>query len=325
MDDVHTQFEVGVHEFGGKSPFETGDDTVFKPIELGRPFVGSEDELFVELVQVIEDVKESILGFPFADEDVDVIKNEDIDVLVEAEEVIGGIVQDGVGVLPVEEVSGDVEDTSIGGYGKDMVTDGMAEVRFTDTGGPVEEEWVEGGFTRIMDNINGGSPSEAIAFTFEEIVKSILGNELIGKLRMRDCFCLLSGGRRGFCSGVADEVGEGSIITDDAVHGIAKHVYMIVFQVLIEIAGGYLEDELITFARGRDDGGEPCIEGAFVDLSLDVRKAFIPHKFVIGLHKTELESFYPEDKGGFKKAVKKVGNCLEVCCVLGHKELEKRL
>jgi hypothetical protein len=82
---------------------------------------------------------------------------------------------------------------------------------------------------------------------------------------------------------------------------------VIVFEVLIEVSGGNLEGELIAFTRGRHDGGEPGVEGVFIDLRADMRKAFIPHEFVIGLHKKEFKGFLTGGQRWGQKRTEKSG------------------
>ena len=59
--NVFAQFEVGLFNFGGQSPLEARDETLFHAFELRRRAVGCHNQLLAVEVQVVEDVEESIL------------------------------------------------------------------------------------------------------------------------------------------------------------------------------------------------------------------------------------------------------------------------
>jgi hypothetical protein len=264
---------------------------------------------------MIEDVEESVLRLVLEEQFLNVVDEQDVNLLVEVEEVIDRVFADGIGILVQEEVSGNVEDAFLGEEEEYLIPDGMTEVRLAYTRRAVEVERVEGALPRVMHDIFGSRAGEAITFPFEEVVKRILGDELgremgDGGLRKGSiCLCGLWAWRKG-CRriGSADEVGQGGVLADDAVDGVTEDVYMVVFQILVEVLRGYLKGKAFSFAGGGNNGGKPSVEGRFSHFSSDVGETFVPYDFVIGLHSSILTSYFSEHKGGGKKEQKK-GRC----------------
>lgn len=67
--------------------------------------VGSQDELFAVLVQVVEDVEERVLCLGNPCKFLNIINNQHVNGLVEIDEVVGRIVTYRIGVLYLEQVS----------------------------------------------------------------------------------------------------------------------------------------------------------------------------------------------------------------------------
>src|SRR3712207_5266019 len=97
--NIFSQFYSRLFEFGHHSPFKTGKQSFLHSLQQHRCTVGSQNQLFAVLVQMIEDVEERILSFSNARKFLNVINDQNVDCLVEIDEIISRIVSYRIGVL----------------------------------------------------------------------------------------------------------------------------------------------------------------------------------------------------------------------------------
>ena len=77
---------------------------------MGGEAIGCDDDLFVELVEVVEDVEEFLLGFFLADNELEVIDDEAVEFLEFLVEFFAFAVLDGINEIGVKMGNGGVKD-----------------------------------------------------------------------------------------------------------------------------------------------------------------------------------------------------------------------
>jgi hypothetical protein len=263
-------------------------------------------------MDMIEDVEKSFLRFFLAAQFLNVVEKKDVDILVETEEVVTVVLYGSFRILLLEEMGGNVEDTFSGEEGKYLIADGMTKMGLTHTRRAIEEKRVKGSLSGVTYDVFGSRSGEPVTFPFEEVVERIFGDKLGGELRRSGLrkgsvplYRLLAWKGRGHRIGSTDEVGQGSVFSDNTMDGIPKDIYMVVFQILAEILCRYLKGKPSPLAGGRNDRGKPSVERLFRYFSLDVGKAFVPYDFVVGLHGYVAKITFPSTKVGAKNYRKK--------------------
>ena len=131
LDDGAAGFEVGGLNVDNEALGEAREKAVGEAGDGVGVAVGADDDLFAFLLEVVEGVEELFLGFFFAFDELDVVNDKDIDVAVLLGEV-GDFLADGVDVVAVESLDGDVFDAGFGVFAGDFVADGLNEVSFAD-------------------------------------------------------------------------------------------------------------------------------------------------------------------------------------------------
>ena len=86
--NILTQINIGPFQLSNQPPFETGQQTVFYPLQHHRSTVRSQNQLFTILMQMIEDMEKSILGFCHTGKLLNIINNQDINLLIKSNKVI---------------------------------------------------------------------------------------------------------------------------------------------------------------------------------------------------------------------------------------------
>ena len=160
---------VRAGEFGRQAPLEAGQQPFFEVLQVCGGAVTGENELLAALVQMVEDVEESILG-TLAHQVLDVVYDEDVDALVKRDEVHDAVALDGVHVLGFELVAGDVQHLEAF---FEFDADGLGDVRFPQPRTAEEEERVEGGFARCHGNAFPGAHTQFVAFSLDEVSEAV--------------------------------------------------------------------------------------------------------------------------------------------------------
>ena len=77
---------------------------------MGRETIGGDDDLFIELVEVVENIKEFFLGFFLADDKLEVVNNEDVEFTEFKVELVAFAEADRIDEVGIEVGDGSVED-----------------------------------------------------------------------------------------------------------------------------------------------------------------------------------------------------------------------
>ena len=172
-----TQIIVGTLNLSYQSAFETGDEAVFHTLQRRGRTVARHDYLAPVLVQMVEDVEECVLRLFRADKFLHVIKEKDINGLVEVDEVGQRVLAYGVHKLHLEKVGRDVENAFLRIEFLDAQADGIDEVGFAHTAGTIDEQRVENGAAWVVGNTIARSSRKSVAFTFDEVIEAVIGAE----------------------------------------------------------------------------------------------------------------------------------------------------
>ena len=70
--------EFGELKVEGASPGEARSEALVDGFDLTREAIASDDNLLVELIEVVEDIEELFLGFFFADDELEIVDDEDV-------------------------------------------------------------------------------------------------------------------------------------------------------------------------------------------------------------------------------------------------------
>ena len=165
-------FEFGELEIKSAGPSQAGSEAFVDGFDLARETIGSDNNLFVELVEIIEDIKEFFLGFFFVFDKLDVVDNETIEVLEFAVKIFTFTRTDEVNKFGIEVGDGGVEDFEVGMETEKLIADSLDEVSFAETGAAVEEKRVLA-FAGGVDNASCGSNGNVVITTDDEIIKGI--------------------------------------------------------------------------------------------------------------------------------------------------------
>ena len=166
--DVTAKFDGRLLQFGHHAPFEARDETFLYALQQYGRAVGSEDELFTVLMQVVEDVEERVLRLRYPRKFLYVVNDEHVNGLVEVDEVIDRIVAHRVGILHLKQMGGHVEHPLIRIQFFDFGADGVHQMRLAHARCPINEQRVEDGLGRIESYGFGHAAREFVAFSLYE-------------------------------------------------------------------------------------------------------------------------------------------------------------
>ena len=165
-------FEFGELEVEGAGPSEARGETFVDGFDLGGEAVASDDDLFVELIEVIEDVEEFLLGFLFVDDELEIIDDENIEFAEFEIKFFTFAKTDGIDEIGVEMRNRGVKNFEGGILFEKFVADGLDKVGFTEAGSAIEEEGVVAAAGSI-DDATGGRNSKIVVGTDDEIIESV--------------------------------------------------------------------------------------------------------------------------------------------------------
>ena len=172
-DDGGTGFQVGNLQVGGQSPLETVQQARLETSDVDRRFVGGHDNLLLELVQMVENLEESLLGFGLvAGYELDVVDDEHVNSLVEPVEVVEVVALHGLHILLVEGVGADVDDDFVGEVDFGLDADGVDQVGFAEAHFGVDEQRVERGLSGRLGDGHAGGHGETVAVAHHVVVES---------------------------------------------------------------------------------------------------------------------------------------------------------
>lgn len=163
-------FGVGVLDIHDESGLEPRAESLVHEEEIAGGSVGAENDLFSEGFEVVEGVEDFFEGFVLSGDVLDVIEEPDIDASLLPAEPLNLVVFEGGDKFLHKLRGGDVHDAVVRVTGENFICDGVKEVGFSESGGPVDEEGVEPGSGVIGDGF-GASEGEAVGLTLDEVVE----------------------------------------------------------------------------------------------------------------------------------------------------------
>ena len=182
--------EVGWLNVGDQAPLESCAEPIFKCRKLFRRSVGGNDDLLARIVQRVEGVEELFLDTFLADQELDVVDEQHVDVAVAALERDPTVVTQRVDEVVGEFLGGDVLDPHTREQSLGVVPCCVQQVRLAETGLTPDEQRVVGARRGFGDS-DGRRVREAIRRSDHEGVEGVLGVE-VGARRS---------GRRGWAFG----------------------------------------------------------------------------------------------------------------------------
>ena len=126
---------------------------------------------------MIKDVEESILSFRLSSKFLNIIKNQDIDSLIEIDEVICFVLTNRISILHREKMSRKIQNAKFWMQFLNSPSDGIHQVGFTTARWSKDKEWIES-LCRILCNSFTHRTCQTIAFSLYIVVKEITLMEL---------------------------------------------------------------------------------------------------------------------------------------------------
>ena len=257
----------------GETPFETGEESLLDVLEFNRRSIGSKDQLFAALLEIVEDMEEGILGSFETREILNIIHNQHIYRLIEIEEIGDAVALRSVLILELEGVCAHVEHTRMRIEQLNLISDGVCQVGLSYSATAIDEERVESCVARLFGNRYAGCTCQFIRFSRYKRIKGIIGIELGVEVirtdrrvinymvRLRLC---ARGRKHGSCSGGGvnqDAVLEMGALPEDADDGCGEERYIVLLYIFRDELRFHLEDKNAILELQRHNGCEPCLVG----------------------------------------------------------------
>jgi len=125
-------------------------------------------------MQMIKDLKESILSSRLPRQFMDVINQEHVYKLVEMRKIIGGLVPASIHELLGKQFSRYIQNGQIRIVQLGLQANGVQQMRFAKPGSAVHEQGVETGLARLLSYGITRCPSQTVAIPFHKIIKRIV-------------------------------------------------------------------------------------------------------------------------------------------------------
>lgn len=157
------------HEARGEAFIYGGD--------LGGETVAADDDLLIFLVKFVEGVEEFILAFFFADDELEVVNNEDVEFAVFVGEAVEFLAH-GFYEVVIKLLNGDVEDFHVWVLFDQFVADGLDEMGFAKSRATIDEIWVIA-FTGVLYDGVGGADGKIVIATYYIVIEAVFGVEAV--------------------------------------------------------------------------------------------------------------------------------------------------
>ena len=178
--DVGAELHVGLVQLGHQSAGEAGDEPLGHVLQLhGRTVAGQQYALAVA-EEVVEDVEERVERLRLPLPLLYVVDEEHVYRLVEVDEVVGGVVEHGVGVLRLEEACADVEHPLLGVQLQGLQSDGVEQVGLSAARGAEDEHGVELEAVGVLGYAAAYVVAEFVALSLQVVVEVVLGLQVGG-------------------------------------------------------------------------------------------------------------------------------------------------
>ena len=179
-------------EVKSASPGKTSSQPFIDGFDLGRETVGSDDDLFIELIEVVEDVEEFLLRFFFTDDELEIIYNEAVELAEFEIEFVAFAEANRINEIGIEMSDGGIEDFKGRVLLQECIADGLDEVGFAKTRATIQEERVVA-VARGIDDAPGSGKGKVVVGADDETIEGVFGVEA-GLVR-------IGGSRSGFAGG----------------------------------------------------------------------------------------------------------------------------
>ena len=190
LEDGLAQLRVGLFHLGHHAPFESRQHAVFNAFEEHWRTVAGDDELAAVLLQMVEDVEKGLLRFRRRNF-LNIVDDQYVYRLVEVDEIIGGVVDDGVSELRLKHMGRYEEHTFVGESLLDGKAHGIHQVGLPNARRSIEEEGIEGGLSGMFRDGNGHGMCQLIALAFDKTVETVAGIEVGAQRRQLVLLVLL--------------------------------------------------------------------------------------------------------------------------------------
>ena len=251
---------------------------------------------------MVEHIEEGVLG-PLPHQVLDIVHDEDVDSLIESDEIHNPVALDGIHVLGLEFVPGDVENHLFLVFLLDGDADGLRDVRFPEAGAAEEEQGVERGFSGSPGDVLRCIDAQFVALPFHQVGEAVLRiepgidleplhpgeNEGAGAAGR-----LIGGHRYGVVGGNgtlrgrehhaflvpdrADQVEQLGIGPDGAFDGEPQKVFVSFLYILAEEVRRNLHREVGPLEGHRPDGREPGGELLRINVVFNDLQTAIPYR-----------------------------------------------
>ena len=139
---------------------------------MGGEAVGGDNNLFIELIEVVEYIKEFFLGFFLIDDELKIINDETVEFLEFTIEFFAFAILDGVYEIGIEVGNRGIENLIVGILLEEFIADGLNEVSLAETRSTIKEERVVA-VAGCGDDAFGGRNGEVIIRTDDKIIESV--------------------------------------------------------------------------------------------------------------------------------------------------------
>ena len=173
LEHSTAQFHVGLIKLNCHAPLETRDETWNHTIQFRRTTVARHDELFLVLMQMVENVEECVLSCSLASKFLNVVKNENINALIEADKLINLVLLNGTGVLHLKDARCGIKNPSARTQFLDSNTYGLDKMSFTHASGTKDKHWIESLAVRILGNSFTHTHCQLVASATTVVLKGV--------------------------------------------------------------------------------------------------------------------------------------------------------
>lgn len=174
IEDVLAQLYVRLFELGNEAAGETCQQAVLHTQQIDRRTVRGEDYLLAQAEQMVENVEERVKGLRGSSPLLDIIHDEHIDALVEADEVVHRIPTGGIGKLHLEQTGRDIKYAPAWVHLFTTHANGIDEVRLATSRGSIDKEGVEGRLARMLSNGHADSARQLVGITLDETLEGLV-------------------------------------------------------------------------------------------------------------------------------------------------------
>ena len=299
--ELAAQILVGLLQLYCHAPLETGDEPGLHAIEVTRAAVAGHHQLALVLVQMVEDVEEGILRARLASKELDVIKQEHVDTLIEINEVVDFLLLYGSRVLALEHARRYIQHPHARVILLELDTYSLQQVSLANAGLSKDEQGVVGLHLGVLGNrltdAHGKPVAHAAAIVLEgvsrvelgvNVLEHILALKGIGDTRLADLEILLEL-NAGACLGLLDGTGivmahyiklieELDVLSKHLFQGSLEDIEIAALDLLDKELRGNPERHTAVFLVkvNGNNGCEPSIKLLGRHISLDDVKAAVP-------------------------------------------------